>query len=221
MSTQPVSRPAASDTVERILAAAEQLFADQGFDAVSMNAIAEAAQVCKANVFHHFKSKNDLYLAVLRNACQDATRHLDDLGATDQPLAARLETFATAHLQTLLEHGQVTRLILRELLGGNPRTGQDLAEQVYGEKFARFVAILRAGQAAGTLRADIDPAMVATLLLGADVFFFEAQDVLRHFPEVSFSRDPARYSQMLTDILLHGILPPDATKATTTNRDPL
>ena len=166
------------ETMTRILGEAERLFAEHGFDAVSMNAIAEAAGVSKANVFHHFTSKKDLYLAVVRRACDDASRHLDDLGAELAPLTARLETFATAHLQSLLKHEQVTRLILRELLGGNPHAGQDLAEQVYGEKFARFVAILRAGQQAGVLRADVDPAMVAIILIGADVFVFQARDVL-------------------------------------------
>ena len=202
-----------AETMARILTVAEALFAKQGFDAVSMNDIAEAAEVSKANVFHHFNSKKDLYLAVVRRACEDASGHLDDLGAEQAPLADRLEAFATAHLQSLLRHEPVTRLMLRELLGGDPRTGQDLAEQVYGEKFARFVAILRAGQKGGQLRADIDPAMVATLILGADVFFFEAHDVLRHFPEVTFARDPAEYSRKLTDILLNGILP-TASKTT-------
>jgi len=202
--------PIHADSNERILNAAELLFGERGFDAVSMNDIAAASDVCKANVFHHFKSKHDLYLAVVRRACEGASAHLEEMGTAQKPLAERLETFATAHLQELLQHARVTRLILRELLGGNPRAGQDLAEQVYGEKFSRFVNILRAGQKAGTLREDVDPAMVATLLLGADVFFFEAQDVLHHFPEVTFSRQPARFSRDLTDILLHGILSPDS-----------
>jgi len=214
---QPTRLPTSPDTVDRILAVAESLFAEHGFDAVSMNAIAEAAGVSKANVFHHFISKNDLYLAVLRNACRDATQHLENLGNDQETLAARLPQFARAHLENLLEHAQVARLMLRELLSDNPRHGQELAEKVYGEKFSRFVAILRAGQQAGELRADIDPAMVATVLLGANVFFFESRAVLQHFPDVTFTQQPERYSMMLADILLHGILPTDST--TTRNRN--
>jgi TetR/AcrR family transcriptional regulator len=214
---QPTRLPASTDAVERILAAAETLFAEHGFDAVSMNTIAEAAGVSKANVFHHFISKNDLYLAVLRNACRDSTQHLDDLGNDQEALAARLPQFARAHLENLLEHGQLARLMLRELLSDNPRHGQELAEKVYGEKFSRFVAILRAGQQAGELRADIDPAMVATVLIGANVFFFESREVLRHFPDVTFTQQPERYCTMLAELLLHGILPADS--ATTRNRN--
>ncbi|HJX17384.1 MAG TPA: TetR/AcrR family transcriptional regulator [Acidiferrobacterales bacterium] len=214
---QTTRLPASTDAVDRILAAAEALFAEHGFDAVSMNAIAEAAGVSKANVFHHFICKNDLYIAVLRNACRDSAQHLDDLGNDNTDLTARLPQFARAHLENLLEHAQVARLMLRELLSDNPRHGQELAEKVYGEKFSRFVAILRAGQQAGALRADIDPAMVATVLLGANVFFFESRAVLRHFPDVTFTQQPERYSTMLAELLLHGILPPDS--ATTKNRN--
>jgi TetR/AcrR family transcriptional regulator len=211
--------PAPTDGAARILAAAESLFAELGFDAVSMSEIAERAGVSKANIFHHFKTKKDLYIEVVRSACRDASQHLDNLGSEDAPLAERLAGFAGAHLASLLERGAVTRLILRELLGDNPHQGKELAERVYGDKFARFVAILKAGQAAGELRADIDPAAVATALIGANVFYFEAQAVLRHFPDVRFAEQPERYSALLADILLRGILPAAGPTATTTNRN--
>jgi TetR/AcrR family transcriptional regulator len=193
--------------VERILATAARLFAERGFDAVSMHDIAEAAGVSKANVFHHFNSKNDLYVAVLRHACRDTNERLDDFDRDTGPLAERLARFARAHLQSLFDNDQVTRLSLRELLRASTQHGQELAEKVYGEKFSRFVAVLRAGQRAGELRADIDPAVVATVLVGANVFFFEAREVLRHFPEVGFSDRPDRYSSLLADLLMQGIAP--------------
>jgi TetR/AcrR family transcriptional regulator len=95
--------------------------------------------------------------------------------------------------------------VLRELLTDGERRGQEFADKVYGENFARLVAILRHGQTRGELRADVDPAMVATLLIGANVFFFEAREVLKHFRDVDFAADPERYSAMLADILLRGI----------------
>jgi TetR/AcrR family transcriptional regulator len=205
-----VSNPAAplragSDTVDRILAAAEALFSERGFNAVSMNDIAARTGVSKANVFHHFNSKQALYVAVLRAACQAAER-LEFLGSNTGPFPERLAVFAEKQLTNLLEHADVSRLILHELLTGGEQRGREFAEKVFGDNFARFVEILRLGQARGELRADIDPAMAATLLIGANVFFFQAQEVLRHFPDVNFARDPGRYSRMLADILLHGIL---------------
>lgn len=93
------------------------------------------------------------------------------------------------------------------MLENGPQRGKEFAEQVFGQNFASLVKILRAGQTKGELRKGVDPAMLATLLIGADVFFFQSHEVLRHCPDVSFTDAPESCSSMLVDILLHGILP--------------
>lgn len=201
-----------SDTVTRILAAAEAAFAEHGFDAASMSAIAERAGVSKANVFHHFSSKNALYQAVLRHAIREVTRQLAHMKNQSGAVSADLAQFARGHLASLLEHDRFARLMLREVLSDMPPERLKIAQQVFGEAFSELVTILRRGQEHGELRADMDPAMVAMLLVGADVFFFQANKVFRHFPEVSFADDPERYSGMAVDILLRGMLAPDASK---------
>ncbi len=206
MSTTESCKPA-GEGAERILAAAEELFAARGYNAVSINAIAERAGVCKANIFHHFKSKNELYLAVLRAACAENAAHIEQFASAPDGLAERFGQFAKGHLRQILENERITRLVQRDLLENGPQRGQELAEQVFGQKFARLVGILRAGQAKNELRPNVDPAMVAVLLIAADLFYFESRDVLKHFPDVAFAGKPERYSEMLVDVLLHGILP--------------
>jgi len=196
-----------ADAAGRILAAAKDLFADAGFNTVSMNAIAERAGVSKANIFHHFKSKNALYLEVLKTACSESSPHIDRLGNGSGTLVERLRDFSEAHLANILRDEKITRLIQRDLVENGPQRGREFAEQVFGQNFARLVGILRAGQENGELRKGIDPAMLTTLLIGADVFFFQSREVLRHFPDVSFTDTPESYSAMLVDILLRGILP--------------
>lgn len=210
ISPSPCSATTPQTAVERILAAAEQLFASQGFEAASMSAVAREAGVSKASVFYHFATKRELYLAVLTQACRESSAMLRDMEASRGGVEQKLGRFAGMHLSTILEHEQFSRLILRELLENGPRRGQELAQQGFGENFARLVKILRVAQDDGELRRDVDPAMAAVLLIGADVFFFEARDVLRHYPDVTFSDDPSRYSRMLVDILLRGMLPPVA-----------
>lgn len=200
-----------ADAAERILAAAKHFFAEAGFDAVSMNAIAERAGVSKANVFHHFKSKNELYLAVLRAACDESSPQIDQLGSSNGEFVRRLREYSESHLANILRDEKISRLIQRDLLENGPQRGKEFAEQVFGRNFARLVDILRAGQKKGELRDGVDPAMLATLLIGADVFFFQARAVLQHFPDVDFTDSPERYSAMLVDILLNGILPKPQT----------
>jgi AcrR family transcriptional regulator len=55
----------ASDTRERIVAAASKLFYAEGIGRVSVDAVAEKARVTKRTLYYHFKSKDDLVAAYL------------------------------------------------------------------------------------------------------------------------------------------------------------
>ena len=196
-----------SSSTERILASAEQLFSEQGYDAVSMNAIAEKAGVSKANIFHHFSTKNALYLAVVKDACKETQTRVQTIEKTHATIVARLAHFAQSQLQFMLEHGQTTRLILRELLKNGPELGRELAEQVFGQSFAQLVEMIREGQANGELRQEVDPAAIAVMLVAINVYFFEARDMLRHYHDVDFADDPDLYSHKMMRLMLNGILP--------------
>jgi len=54
-----------AETRSRLLAAAAELFADHGVDAVSVDAVAEAAGRTSGAVYAHFGSKQGLLLALL------------------------------------------------------------------------------------------------------------------------------------------------------------
>ncbi|MGH8471034.1 MAG: hypothetical protein ACREVJ_00905 [Gammaproteobacteria bacterium] len=86
------------------------------------------------------------------------------------------------------------------------RRGQELAEQAVGENFTRLIGILCEGQRRGELRPAVYPAIAAALLVGADLFLFQARSVLRHLRGVGFADASERYSEGLVDILLYGLL---------------
>lgn len=81
-----VAEPAlpSGDTRERLLDAAERLFADRGIDAVSVRAVNAAAGANVAAVHYHFGSKDALVSAVLR-------RRMDALAERRLAMLARLD----------------------------------------------------------------------------------------------------------------------------------
>ncbi len=117
------------DTSQRLLDAAERLFADTGYDAVSVREIAAAAAVNVAAINYHFGGKaalydavlarvmarkRDRYLAVLRTAGAPEYRSLEDL----------LAAFFANHLEDTLmsDHGRAfIKLFVREVHLGDPR----------------------------------------------------------------------------------------------------
>lgn len=188
-----------------ILAAARELFAAHGFDGVSMSEVAARAGASKANIFHHFGSKEDLYLAVMRDACRRSEALLAGMLRERGDADARIAEYARQHLEMLYEDPERSRLVLREVLQSSPRSGQTLAERAFKDDFEMVTRLFREGQASGRLAAHVDPSFAAFLMLAANVMLFQSQHVLRHLPGVSFVDEPERYREMLLDALLNGI----------------
>ncbi len=189
----------------KIVLAAERLFADHGFDAVSMHAIATSAGTSKANIYHYFSSKDALYLAVLHRAAAALRSRLQEARQQGSTAAEALRLFAVSHLQHLLDRPRLVQLFLRELLEkGEPRA-RDLADAGLAELFTALAEIVRDGQENGEFRPDLDPALVATILVSANINFFQARDLLRQYPIVHFVDDPEGYDHAVVDIVLRGI----------------
>ncbi|MGC8468150.1 MAG: TetR/AcrR family transcriptional regulator [Acidithiobacillus sp.] len=201
--------PNIGDGSRRILDAAEELFADRGFDAVSMHAIAQAAGISKANIYHYFPNKDALYLAVLRSASENLRTLLQEAINSHGSVSEILHHFANSHLQALLKRPRLVRLVWREILEKGAPRAKELAEQGFSELFSNLVELIRNGQERGELRAEIDPAVAAILLIAGNVFFFQHRDTLRHYPEVVFANDPEAYDKAMVELLLLGIATPN------------
>jgi len=191
---------------QAILEAAEDLFAAKGFDAVSMSAIARLAKTSKPNIYHHFGSKNDLYLAVMQAAAGRSSTLLDALAEAPGSFRQRLSDFSASHLGNILEHKRTTQLILRDALSGGSERGREIAKHVVGESFTRLVAMVHEGQKEKEFRQDIDPALAAFMIVAANLFFFQARPVMQHVPDAHFTDDANAFCDGVMDILFNGVL---------------
>lgn len=206
MQTQPDNKTIYSSGEQAILEAAETLFADKGFDAVSMSAIARLANTSKPNIYHHFKNKNELYLAVMKSAVQRSSVLLDSLEEAPGTFRQHLSGFSAGQLNNILTHNRSTQLILRETLSGGTQNGREIAKHVVGEVFSRLVAMVRQGQQENEFRDDIDPALAAFMVVAANMFFFQASPIMKHIPETHFTNDAGTFSNGVMDILFNGVL---------------
>ncbi|MGQ0658329.1 MAG: TetR/AcrR family transcriptional regulator [Chromatiales bacterium] len=201
----PVAEPP-SRGARSILKAAERLFCERGYDGVSVQDIAAAAGGSRANIFHHFGSKEGLYLAVMQETCRRATPLQDNLLDRRQAFPRRLQRFAHAHLLFLFEHAGAARLVLRELLKGDDRRGKELVDRhVLGENLQRWIALLKDAQRRGEIGGSIDPAVVAVMLLGANVLLFQTRELLRHLPGIAFADDPRYFAEQTARIFSLGL----------------
>jgi TetR/AcrR family transcriptional regulator len=206
MHKQPENVAVPSSGEQAILEAAEALFAQKGFDAVSMSAIASLANTSKPNIYHHFKNKNDLYLAVMKAAVRRTAALLDKLEDAPGTFSQRLTEFSRGQLDNIMEHKRSTQLVLRETLSEGSQHGQEIARLVMGEVFNRLVEMVHQGQRVNEFRKDIDPVLAAFTIMSANMFFFQASPVIRHIPEIDFTDDTKIYSNDVMDLLINGML---------------
>ena len=194
------------DAVDRVLIAAEELFATCGYDAVSISAIAERANVSKANIFHHFQSKRSLYISVLKSAANHSTMLLMGLEETQSGYADRLTKLASGHLQNYLDHPNKSKLLMREILEHTSDAEIRVLQDDFGRNFTRVTSLIEKAQEDGEIRQNLDAAIVALAILATNIFYIRTQQQMKESSRISFADDPDSYSALMMDLLLNGML---------------
>ncbi|MDH4457529.1 MAG: TetR/AcrR family transcriptional regulator [Nevskia sp.] len=224
--SEPVQSAAASESgatapivvsagARAILDAAAATFAKASFDSVSIADIASQAGVCKANIFHHFKSKEALYLEVMREACKGHAEFAEALLA-DPTLSSvdKLRRLIEYDFRTLFGNEERSHLILREILDTGCRTGRTLVEPVFLRNFTAVVGLIRQGQQRAEFTTDVDPAVLAMMVGGAAMMLFQNRCSDGLLAGVDGSADPMACANTVFRTVLGGIAARGSSPAT-------
>lgn len=149
---------------ERILAAARALFAKQGFDATTVDQIADAADVVPATFFNHFQSKQALLGLMAGEVFETlhamTARHLEGPGSS----VAKLRGFIASVGESIATSRGVARDVFLEFLRSDatPDEPHPYLDRLIGP----FVALVAEGQARGEFRTDRPAAFLAQMTVG-------------------------------------------------------
>ena len=164
---------------DKILDAAESLFAKRGYAGIGLREVAEVVGLGKSSLFHHFRNKPQLYAAVTtRILVRIEERLMRTLAAGGDPMA-RLERWLDVLIDMLAENPTWARLLLRSLFedddlpGDTP--GELEAQRAIGSVLASVGALLREGMTTGLFRAANVQHTLLTLV-GLTVFPFASGD---------------------------------------------
>jgi len=135
---------------ERILDAAEALFARHGYDGVTMRQIAQGAQVDVALANYHFGKKLDLFHAVFERRAEilssSRRKLLMSAKGTDQTLEQVIEAFLLPlkMAQETEDSGWKNYLALLAYVMNSPIWSQELMGKVYDKRVGEFIDALKA-----------------------------------------------------------------------------
>jgi TetR/AcrR family transcriptional regulator len=160
-------------TAAVILGAAHKEFAARGFSGGRMDRIAQRAQVNKALIYHHYSSKEGLFLAVLEHAYERARSpeqelHLDQI----EPREA-MERLVEFTFDSFVKDRTFIKLLNDENLHGavHLKKSQRIAE-MHSPLLTTMRKILARGGADGVFRADVDPVQTWISIAALSYFYF-------------------------------------------------
>jgi AcrR family transcriptional regulator len=148
---------------EAILESAAQVFRQKGFHGASMAEIAEAVQLQKASLYHHFSSKQEILLELLDRALEMVTERMLQVMAQDVPADEKLRLAMRSYLKTLSEQGDLVSVMLLEHRSLDPEyrsrhiPNRDRFENMWRD-------LIRQGVQAGVFACDNIPLTVRGLM---------------------------------------------------------
>jgi TetR/AcrR family fatty acid metabolism transcriptional regulator len=152
---------------KQILDAATIVFSRQGYDKTRMDDIAQEAGLSKGSLYWYFKSKKDLFLALLGATTAEMIKAMSEIDRAQGSASERIRLLTNP---------------LREMMGGTDlakniagfflqhqrdESVQKAVNEVYRSFIDLFAAVIRDGIASGEFREDFDAEHAASALAAA------------------------------------------------------
>lgn len=157
-------RPRNEEADREIIAATLRLLPVQGYDRLSVEAVAAEADVTRATIYRRYPSKAELVCAALSAYPDDAS--VGDLADVRSYLVTLMAVFR-AGIQECDGVAICSSLYLNR--EKHPEMLEEFRRSVVDPRMERMRAVLEAAAAAGHVREGIDVEMVVTMLFGAGI----------------------------------------------------
>ena len=152
-----------ADNRKRILAAARSLVSAGGWPEAQVSHVAAAAGVATGTVYRYFPSKAELFVEVLSTVSQREVDVLEAIANGNEPAGQRLHAAVAAFVKRAMRNRRLAYALIAEPC--DPEIDQ--ARLRYRHMISEQVMhIVRDGQETGAFRADLDPSLAATVVVG-------------------------------------------------------
>lgn len=150
---------------QAILDQARQLFFARGYHGVSVRDIVQACGLSNAALYHHFGSKDHLFIEVFEGHLAQIMQQLREAARAEGSCRERLSTMAETYGRIMLESQSELQALRRDLMACDPDETQRLLFDVQWQVPALFATVIEEGIAAGEIKA-VDAHRVSMLLMG-------------------------------------------------------
>lgn len=149
-----------------ILAAAERLFVEVGYEGATIRRIADEVGLSSTALYMHFRDKSEILAEICRGAFGRLVASTDRIEAGDAPVDITLRRMLEAYARFGLENPNAYRLIYMTRPEEARSGAEDVARELGAELYRSFVAVIEVAQDSNRLRHD---AVTTAQLLWAGV----------------------------------------------------
>jgi AcrR family transcriptional regulator len=149
-------------TVEAVV----ELAASQNPSDITTAAIAKQMNLTQGALFRHFPNKEAIWQAVMAWVSERLLARVDKaIAAAVTPLAA-LEAVFITHIEFVIAHPGVPRMLFGELQRAEDTAAKRMARTLLSKYSKRLAVLIENGKTAGEIDAAVDTAAAATLFIG-------------------------------------------------------
>ena len=196
------------DRRERILDSALHLFHEEGFETITMQDIADAAEISKGSLYLQFTNKEDLIVSLLERTFDRLEEIVQTESAAPGSARERLDRIVQAYIALARENGgHSLNLWLLPRLSPQPDSPQQTLILSRIERLSGLVTVIfDEGAKDGTVRAEIDANNLIRLFSLTTVMFMERISMVRIVAPMVDTSEEKLLKEFL-DILLYYISP--------------
>ena len=196
-------------TREKILAAAEEIFAEKGIWGARVDEIAERAGVNKRMLYAYFGNKEQLYVKVLERLYLRVSEHEAKLSAENFGCVEAIPRIVRHYFDFLRENRSFVKLVMWENLNEGRYLATSDASSIRGVSLEGLRQKLKEGIARGELRPDVD---LNAVIVSFNMFcfsYFSNQYTFARIMQTDFESEAEleRRCAHISEMLLRYLLP--------------
>jgi AcrR family transcriptional regulator len=192
-----------------IVDAAESVFFSKGWQAATMEDVAEAAELSKATLYLYFKNKEELYAAILVRGSEVLHARFKEAVETHETGLEQTEAIGRAYIAFHHEHRDYfDAMMYFDSKGAQPCDDCEYAQKCeeYRDRIMALVATaVGNGVKDGTIRSDIDPVKTAVLLWAQSSGVIQAVATAGEKIQTVHNIDPADLVETFFEFAFHAI----------------
>ncbi|MBL6448269.1 TetR family transcriptional regulator [Fulvivirga sp. 29W222] len=187
-----------TNTEDKILESASQVFSEKGFNGARMREIADTAGINKGLLHYYFKTKDALFEAVFKVAFKQLISRIQHILEMDLPLYEKIDLIVDTYLGMIMKNPSLPNFVISELNKDADRFIKRNISKKETQIFAKFIALVDQEADEGKIK-RIDARQLLMNIISMIVFPVLGRPIM----QVIFGTDNDEFKSLLLERKQH------------------